>query len=268
MKKIPLFAFVLLLSYNCAFTSDSTTVKHKSIWQNIGSDFEIFVSQGLSFYSTPFRMSGKQWIYTGIGAASLGIIMTQDKNIKLQFSTGENKNSVWYYAKQYGEIKYAAAGSVLIYGTGLFVRSDEIRVTGRMLLQSLFYAGSVNLVLKTIFGRSRPYVTDNQYEFNWFESNDDYLSFPSGHATVAFAVSTVLAERIDTWWSRTFFYSIAVMTALSRVHDNMHWASDVVLGSAIGFGAGYFTVHTHDKKSGSGFSFTPSLNGINFQYSF
>lgn len=267
IKKIPVLVFALICSLNFSIAGDTTAVKHKTIWQNIGNDAEVFVKQGIDFYTIPFHLSGKKWLYTGIGAAAFGIIMTQDKNIKIQFSTGEDKNSVWYYAKQYGEIKYAALGSALIYGTGLFAQSDAIRVTGRMLLQSLFYAGSINLVLKTVFGRSRPYTTDNQYQFNWFETDDSMLSLPSGHSTVAFAVSTVLAERIGTWWARTIFYPIALMTALSRVHDNMHWMSDVVLGSALGFGAGYFTVY-HEKNKGGGFSITPSFSRLNFQYSF
>lgn len=268
MKKISAFTFILLFSFNFTFSADSTEVKHKNIWHTFVSDIEISVKQGLSFYSVPFHLSGRQWLYTGMGAAAFGVVMTQDRNIKEKFSKSENRNSIWYYAKQYGEIKYAAAGSVLIYGTGLLAHEDEIRITGRMLLQSLFYSGSVTLVLKSILGRSRPYLTDNQYTYNWFQTNDDKMSLPSGHATVAFAVSTVFAERINTWWSRAVFYPLALITSLSRVHDNMHWMSDVMLGGAIGFGAGYFTTHYNDKKSGSEFSITPAYNGISLQYSF
>lgn len=195
--------------------------------------------------------------------------MSQDKNLKIALSTGENSGDFWSYAKLYGEAKYAGIGSGVIYLTGLFSRSKEIRETGRMLLQSLIYSGSVTLLLKAVTGRSRPYYSESQYDFNWFETSEEKISFPSGHSTVAFAVSTVFAEKIDTWWARTVFYSMAALTAYSRVHDNQHWASDAVLGSLIGFGTGYFVVHTNDKRDNMRkFSLSPSINGITVQYRF
>ncbi|MCY7363437.1 MAG: phosphatase PAP2 family protein, partial [Ignavibacteria bacterium] len=100
------------------------------------------------------------------------------------------------------------------------------------------------------------------------------LSFPSGHTTVAFAVSAVLAERINTWWARVGLYSLAAATAYSRIYDNKHWLSDVVLGSIIGFGSGYFTVHRENERGkkktniSDKMNFNFSLSGINLVYKF
>jgi hypothetical protein len=247
-----------------------------SIGQDFSSDCKIFLDDGLSFYTLPFRFSAKDWLYTLAAAGAEGGLMTIDDDVKKSV-TGVNGNSssdVWTIGKNYGEIKYAGTASVLLYAAGLFTRENELRITGRMLIQSLIYSGIITTGIKFVTGRSRPYTTDNQFQFNWFETNEDMLSFPSGHTSVAFAVSAVLAERINTWWARVGFYSLAAATAYSRIYDNKHWLSDVVLGGIVGFASGYFTVHRENQrdknksKLAEKFNFNFSLNELNIAYKF
>ena len=257
------------ISLNYTYSADSLSTHKNSVWEDIIYDAKVFVSDGAAFYSSPVRFTSKDWIYTGAGIAGFGLLITQDKNLKSSISGGNTSGVLWNIVRNYGDVKYAGFGSGLIYFTGLVSRNELIRETGRMLLQSLVYSGSLTLLLKTITARSRPYYSENQYEFNWFENNNDKFSFPSGHSTVAFAVSTVFAEKIDTWWSRAGVYSIAALTAYSRVHDNQHWVSDAVLGSLIGFGSGYFVVHHNDDcRKKQKFSILPAVNGIAFLYRF
>lgn len=265
---------IFVLSFTFTFLSqvyagDSLKVHKAGIWDDIVYDTKTFFTDGAAFYSAPFRLNSKEWLYTGAGLISLGVIMSQDKNLHTSLSKGVKDGDFWSIVKNGGDIKYAGIGSGVIYFTGLFARNKVIRETGRMLLQSLIYSGSITILLKTVSGRSRPYYSDSQYDFNWFETTEEKQAFPSGHATVAFAVSTVLAEKINTWWSRTLFYSLAALTSYSRVHDNQHWVSDVALGGLIGFGSGYFVVHTNEHRGkGSKFSFGPALNGLFVQYKF
>ena len=46
-------------------------------------------------------------------------------------------------------------------------------------------------------------------------------------------------------WIPPVVYSIAGLSALSRIHDNAHWASDVFLGSAVGYFFGKALVKYH-----------------------
>jgi membrane-associated phospholipid phosphatase len=59
------------------------------------------------------------------------------------------------------------------------------------------------------------------------------LSFPSGHATLAFATAAALAIFLPRW--RAGFYIVAAMVAAERVLENAHYVSDVVAGALVGW---------------------------------
>jgi len=58
-------------------------------------------------------------------------------------------------------------------------------------------------------------------------------SFPSGHATITFAAATVLQQHLG-YKAAIPTYAVASYVAMSRLHDNRHFASDVVFGAAMG----------------------------------
>lgn len=59
-------------------------------------------------------------------------------------------------------------------------------------------------------------------------------SFPSGHATSAFAVFTCLALLTKNSYLKIIFFIIAVIAAFSRTYLSQHWLVDVTIGSLIG----------------------------------
>ena len=69
-------------------------------------------------------------------------------------------------------------------------------------------------------------------------------AFPSGHATAAFAFAAALSGEGRRRWARAnrvtelLAYTAASLVALSRVYHDRHWASDAVMGSAIGLVTG------------------------------
>jgi len=54
-------------------------------------------------------------------------------------------------------------------------------------------------------------------------------------------------------------YGLATLTALSRVNDNAHWASDVFVGSAIGYFTAKAIVRRHRKNRGNNLMVLPLL---------
>jgi membrane-associated phospholipid phosphatase len=60
-------------------------------------------------------------------------------------------------------------------------------------------------------------------------------SFPSGHATQAFAIFMCLVFTSSNRSLKLFFFFLALLTSFSRVYLSQHWLSDIVAGSLIGF---------------------------------
>jgi membrane-associated phospholipid phosphatase len=72
------------------------------------------------------------------------------------------------------------------------------------------------------------------------------FSFPSGHASVTFASATVLERHLG--WRAFPAYVVASYVAASRLHENRHFASDVIFGAAVGAVCGRTTTrHGRDK---------------------
>jgi hypothetical protein len=161
-----------------------------------------------------------------------------------------------------------------IYLGGLIFDDDDVRITGRLIFESLALSGVATSSLKIILGRSRPYMNNGNTKFKPFIINNGYFSLPSGHTTVAFAVASVISARIDKWWAYTGFYSLAAMPALSRIYLDQHWISDVFLGAAVGTISGLAVVNAEKcRKCEKGeqvskLTIFPSLNGIDLRYNF
>jgi undecaprenyl-diphosphatase len=62
-------------------------------------------------------------------------------------------------------------------------------------------------------------------------------SFPSGHATVAFACATVLALAVPRL--AVPLYALAALIAWSRVYVGVHYPFDVVAGAVLGVALGF-----------------------------
>jgi membrane-associated phospholipid phosphatase len=284
--KVFLRAAILLIFLSLTIKADSTVTKKTfkpkktSIMQDLGYDLKYFAVDWGAFFAAPFSSSKNLLISSAVVGGTV-LVSTLDKDIRKQFSVQgyESYNGTFLDGPTaYGYVQYPSIFAGALYTIGLITRESELRKTGRMLLQSLVYSGTVTMALRYVTGRHRPFTSSgNQYEFSWFNSAGDTQSFPSGHTVVAFATSTILAEQIDTWWARGILYSFAALTAYARLHYDKHWFSDVFFGAALGFGSSMFVIHRErerekeDKrkmKKGGGFSISPALNGINITYRF
>src|SRR5882757_3517315 len=89
-------------------------------------------------------------------------------------------------------------------------------------------------IIKDIVGRGRPFVGGqaNAFNFSHFAGTEAYASFPSGHATTAFA----LAFAVAAIWPRARIAMIAyaLVIAATRLVLLAHHPSDVVAGALVG----------------------------------
>jgi membrane-associated phospholipid phosphatase len=126
---------------------------------------------------------------------------------------------------------------------GLITKNPELRDTGRDAIEAAVFSSLITAILKPVFGRERPSQSDGRTVFHGFTT--EYESLPSGHATMAWAVASVVAMRTDGWIVPTVAYTLATLVAFDRVNDQKHFVSDVFAGAVIGVTVGRFVVGRH-----------------------
>ena len=128
-------------------------------------------------------------------------------------------------------------GGVAAWGVAWLAASQPVFVQVQRADLSIAAASVCTLVLKECVGRKRPEESPNDAAaFDPFSGHD---SFPSGHATMAFAAATALDRETRSRWVPAIAYPLAAFVGWSRLHDRKHWPSDIVAGAAIGVGVAW-----------------------------
>jgi membrane-associated phospholipid phosphatase len=153
----------------------------------------------------------------------------------------------------------ASPGSLIISG-GLFAAGrafnrPHLADTGLHTFESVLLAEGITNFSKMVAGRRRPFVSPDDasnYQLGGGLHDDTRRSMPSGHSSAAFATASALSSEVGHWWPqhRTLaavtLYSAAGLVGVSRLYNNKHWASDVVIGAGIGTFSGWKVVgYTH-----------------------
>ncbi|MEO8575905.1 MAG: phosphatase PAP2 family protein [Gemmatimonadales bacterium] len=144
-----------------------------------------------------------------------------------------------------------------LYAGGLLAGNRRTEDLGLHTMESILLANSITFAIKVTAGRARPRKSpENARDFQLLRGlhDDEYRSFPSGHATAAFAFASIVTSETSRWWPDSkwvigpIVYGGAALTGVSRIYNNAHWASDVVAGAAIGTLTGlkvYTFTHSH-----------------------
>jgi membrane-associated phospholipid phosphatase len=143
-----------------------------------------------------------------------------------------------------------------MYAAGRLAGGSALADAGLHTAESLALAIVTTDVLKSLAGRARPEQDpDDPLDFGPGRGFGDheYTSFPSGHTTAAFAAAAALSNEITRLhptrgWVKPVLYGAAGLVGVSRMYNNKHWASDVVIGAAIGTFSGWKVTrfnHTH-----------------------
>jgi membrane-associated phospholipid phosphatase len=188
------------------------------------------------------RTDAKWMIPSGIGLMALVATdrMTGDEigeaNRQVDASRG-----ISYAGSLYG--LGAVAGT--FYFIGRNKHDDRAREAGLLSAEALVDSLIVESALKGITQRSRPMDGVERSEFF-----DGGSSFPSGHSTQAWAVATVIANEYKDRRSVQFAaYGIASAVSVARFTSHKHYLSDVLAGSALGFGIGKYVYNAHHRNA-------------------
>lgn len=109
--------------------------------------------------------------------------------------------------------------------------------------ETFLFTAFTTSIFKLSFHRHRPCETDPPNSGIWDGPSfkRKYVSFPSGHTSSIFSIATLLASEYKGKPAvAVISYSIAGLTALSRIYENKHWFTDVLAGAVLGFVCGKF----------------------------
>ena len=174
------------------------------------------------------------WFTTALVGGTIGLTMTLDDEINA--SVLDNKTAAWEsfadVTRPWGEWVVFVPVGVGLTAAGWAADADAVRIAGERASVSIAVSAVLEGIGKYSFSRRRPASAANSRDFEFFSAHS---SFPSGHATVAFALSKSLSDDINRRWATVGLYTIATASAYARLVDNMHWASDLVAGAAVGY---------------------------------
>jgi membrane-associated phospholipid phosphatase len=229
----------------------------------------LLVSDVKQQWTSPFRATGSDWIKIGGFAAVItAVALFADKpinrfamNIRNESSTSVSVSS---YVTNFGGA-YEAYTLAAFAAYGYIFKKEKTKTTTWLATQAYLSAALIETSLKYLTGRQRPSYYNPAtgqnnnifhgpfYQFTKDQNgnkppSDSYTSFPSGHTTVAFAAATVFAmEYRDTKWAPILAYSVSSLIGLSRIMQNAHWASDVMVGAALGYLCGRQVVNNYHR---------------------
>lgn len=143
------------------------------------------------------------------------------------------------------------------YAAGRLADRPRLAEIGLHTTEAIVLGTLVTFSAKSLAGRARPYRdVRNPRDFKlgrgW--NNDSYQSFPSGHTTAAFAAAAAVTAEVGQHYPEakllvgSTLFTGATLVGVSRMYHNVHWATDVIVGAAIGSFAGWKVVSYTDSR--------------------
>jgi membrane-associated phospholipid phosphatase len=199
-----------------------------AIWFKTIDDFKAF----------PKRES--TWVILGIGGAGAALAHPADRTLNARLVGSTAAERFWVPGHIVGSDYVQIGAAVGLYAIGRYVvphddteRTNKLSHLGFDLLRAQLVSQAFSEAIKVTVQRDRP--------------TGNCCGFPSGHAMATFATAAVL-ERHLGYRAAWPTLALATYVATSRLHDNVHYLSDVVFGAALGTAAGWTVVGTHGRS--------------------
>ena len=197
----------------------------------------------------------KIWLVSFLLTAAIVLISVRwlDKPIALEVRAifGERNLPIGLTESPLTSTSLAAALAFIVFGIlATLGRSfSKVEATIAICVISTLAALVIKDQLKVVFGRTWPdtwapdiisFLGNGVYGFHFFHPGRSFESFPSGHATVAAAVLSVPWILFPRLRVLCFLGMFAVDVGLVAL--NLHFFSDTIAGTFVGFSAGLFTI--------------------------
>ncbi len=268
-KRSAALLLILILSVGAAAGADS-----RSDPQSPGETFRrsplVFKQALLS----PFHWGEKDILPLAAVLGSGLVLGFLDQGIRDRVQEGRTPASDDFFdvVTRFGDGAYLGGFAAGLFAVGAISGKGGLQTTALLSLESYLVSSVFTSVLKFVPGRARPRMEEGSHRFHPFSGRAGYTSLPSGHSSAVWSVATTIADRTDSVAVDVLCYGFAALASFSRIHQDKHWASDVLLGSAIG----YFTAkkigalnrNPDAPKLAASFGLTGRRQSVTFSFSF
>lgn len=200
-------------------------------------------------WTAPFhwQQSDAKWI-APLGLSLAALIATDKHTSGELVENGDNHNRLRISKDiSYAGSLYSTGGiAALFYFTGRISHDERAKETGLLAGEALINSTIVSQAIKGASQRQRPQVDHSSGEF--FAGGS---SFPSGHAINSWTLATIIASEYGPRHPAVRYaaYGLASAVSISRYTSRRHFLSDVLAGSALGYGIGRYVYHQHHDTS-------------------
>lgn len=206
----------------------------------------------------PLRWDDQDWRMAGWDAlAVVGTALIIDRPLSDEMRRHSGDSKFMLQVERFGS-QYAVGVVGAFYVAGILGGNDtSMQVANDSLAASLIASGLITPSLKLVVGRTRPRDNAGVYNFRPFSNNNS--SFPSGHATEAFALASVISDHYEETWITWASYSVAGLVGMARIYHEAHFASDVVAGAMIGTLVGRSVVSYNQQRRAGKVAILPDI---------
>jgi undecaprenyl-diphosphatase len=127
---------------------------------------------------------------------------------------------------------------VSLFVAGAIMDRKDLKKNALVIGESIVLSTAITYVLKNTVKRPRPFTQDSLIIK---AGEGGGYSFPSGHASQAFATATSLALAYPKWYVIAPAYLWAGWVAYSRMYLGVHYPTDVLGGIIVGSGSAFLT---------------------------
>jgi membrane-associated phospholipid phosphatase len=162
-----------------------------------------------------------------------------------------------YFFDPLGSGLYSIPALGIFYVSGVIWKNNKAKETALKGVEAYVITFVFTTLIKQTAHRHRPHqdyppnpwAWEGPFQWGGPYGAFGYNSFPSGHSSLIWSIATVVSlEYWNTIWVPAVCFSLAGVTALYRCAVNVHWASDVLFGSALGYSIGALVYHNNFKK--------------------
>jgi membrane-associated phospholipid phosphatase len=203
--------------------------------------FKALVFETASDFKT-FPRRTSTWVILAIGSGAAAVAHPFDKEVTESLVNSTAARDFFVAGKWIGSAYVQGGVAVGLYVIGRYVvphgegapKTNRVSHLGFDLLRALIVSQALTQGIKVAVQRDRP--------------TGECCSFPSGHSSAAFATASVV-ERHFGYRGAWPTFAVAGYVAMSRLHDNRHYLSDVLFGGALGVATGWTVVGRHGRSN-------------------